>query len=304
MQILSSCTQAIRDCKETHSFAVAHLYNDDVPMKMHIHDTYEIYYSISGGRQFLIDNRFYDFAPGDIFFINQFESHYLSQLDKATHERIVLSIDPAYLISLSSAKTDLNHCFSAHDQICGHKISLTLEEQQRFRYFIHRFRENEGQEGEDILDRATFMELLLFLNISFRNHNRLAEQPEEGTPCPDGKTSPYRNISHHEQVDAILSYINQNIKSELSIEQLAANFYMSSSNICKIFKEETGTTLNRYITAKRITIAKELLSGGSSVTDACMSCGFRDYSNFLKAFTKAVGVSPKKYAALAGIFGA
>ncbi len=41
MQILSSCTQAIRDCKETHSFAVAHLYNDDVPMKMHIHDTYE-----------------------------------------------------------------------------------------------------------------------------------------------------------------------------------------------------------------------------------------------------------------------
>ena len=76
-----------------------------------------------------------------------------------------------------------------------------------------------------------------------------------------------------------------------------------SSNICKIFKEETGTTLNRYITAKRITIAKELLSGGSSVTDACMSCGFRDYSNFLKAFTKAVGVSPKKYAALAGMFG-
>ena len=143
MQIFSSCTKAIQSCKETRSFAVAHLYNDDIPMKMHIHDTYEIYYSISGGRQFLIDNRFYDFHPGDIFFINQFESHYLSQLDKATHERIVISIDPAYLISLSTEKTDLNHCFSAHDQICGHRISLTDKEQKRFMYFIHRFQENE-----------------------------------------------------------------------------------------------------------------------------------------------------------------
>ena len=298
MQIFSSCTKAIQSCKETRSFAVAHLYNDDIPMKMHIHDTYEIYYSISGGRQFLIDNRFYDFHPGDIFFINQFESHYLSQLDKATHERIVISIDPAYLISLSTEKTDLNHCFSAHDQICGHRISLTDKEQKRFMYFIHRFQENEGQEGEDILDRTTFMELLLFLNLAFRSHNRLAEQPEEGTPCPDSRAPIYRNATHREQVDAILSYINQNIKSELSIDQLATNFYMSSSNICRIFKEETGTTLNRYITAKRITIAKELLSGGSSVTEACMSCGFRDYSNCLKAFTRAVGVSPKKYVAL------
>ena len=49
-------------------------------MDIHIHDCYEIYYSISGGKQFLIDNRFYNFNPGDIFFINQYESHYISQI--------------------------------------------------------------------------------------------------------------------------------------------------------------------------------------------------------------------------------
>ena len=26
------------------------------------------------------------------------------------------------------------------------------------------------------------------------------------------------------------------------------------------------------------------------------ACGFNDYSNYLRAFTKAVGISPKKYA--------
>jgi AraC-like DNA-binding protein len=34
---------------------------------------------------------------------------------------------------------------------------------------------------------------------------------------------------------------------------------------------------------------------GLGVSEVCEKCGFNDYSNFLKAFTKAVGVSPKKY---------
>ena len=77
-------------------------------MSMHIHDSYEIYFSISGGKQFLIDNRFYDIRPGDLFFINQFESHYLTQIDQQVHERIVLSIYPDYLKELSTESTDLS----------------------------------------------------------------------------------------------------------------------------------------------------------------------------------------------------
>ena len=102
MKEYSSCKSAIQSCIENKSFAVAHLYNDERPMDMHIHDCYEIYYSISGGKQCLIDNRFYDIQPGDIFFINQYESHYLSQIDQAVHERIVLSIYPDFVKSISS----------------------------------------------------------------------------------------------------------------------------------------------------------------------------------------------------------
>lgn len=77
-----SCKEAMRQCMDTHTFAFAHLYNDEKAMDMHIHDCYEIYYSISGGKQFLIDNYFYDISNGDIFLINQFESHYLTQIDQ------------------------------------------------------------------------------------------------------------------------------------------------------------------------------------------------------------------------------
>lgn len=96
-------------------------------------------------------------------------------------------------------------------------------------------------------------------------------------------------------MDEILSYIDRNISESFGLEDLSAHFYLSSSYLCRIFKSATGTTINKYIVAKRITLAKSLLTEGCSVTEACERCGFNDYSNFLKSFKKATGVSPKKY---------
>lgn len=278
-----SCKESMRQCMDTHTFAFAHLYNDEKAMDMHIHDCYEIYYSISGGKQFLIDNYFYDISDGDIFLINQFESHYLTQIDQQKHERIILSIDPEYLKQISTEKTDLNHCFQFRGTDMPHQLHLSAEEQTRFIYFIHKLRSNSGF-GEDVLDRATFLELMVFLNRAFDKRCRASADDEP-------KASGY-----HAQVDEILSYINTHISENLTLEELSAHFFLSSSYLCRIFKATTGTTINKYITAKRITISKSLLSQGYSVNEACEACGFNDYSNYLKAFTKAVGISPKKYA--------
>ena len=49
MEELYSCRQAIENCTQTQTFAIAHLYKEENAMDMHIHDCYEIYYSISGG---------------------------------------------------------------------------------------------------------------------------------------------------------------------------------------------------------------------------------------------------------------
>lgn len=281
MKEFSSCRQTIQTCLDTKAFALAHLYNDEKPMAMHIHDSYEIYFSISGGKQFLIDNRFYDICPGDIFFINQFESHYISQVEQAVHERILLSIYPDFLKNLSTEETDLDYCFHTRDIASPHRVRLSEEEQKRFIYFIHRLASNTGY-GSDILDRAVFSEMMVFLNRVFYKHGK--KEPEN------------TEISYHRQVDDILSYINQNIQNPLTIEDLSNHFYLSASYLCRIFKSSTGMTINKYITAKRITMSKALLAEGCSVSEACERCGFNDYSNFLKAFTRAVGISPKKYA--------
>lgn len=286
MKIFTSCRDAIDTCIENQSFALAHLYSDEKPMSMHIHNSYELYFSISGGRQFLIDNRFYSIQPGDLFFINQYESHHLTQIDSQIHERIVLSIYPDFLKSLSSPRTDLDYCFSCRPENTGHKISLSEEEQKRFLYYIHKLSSIQGY-GADLLEKAVFLELMVYLNHCFSRcagQDAVLEKPE----------------GYHAQVDEILAYIHRNIGQPLTIDTLAGHFFLSPSYLCRIFKSATGTTINKYITAKRIALAKSLLMEGHTVNETAELCGFNDYSNFLKAFTKAVGISPKKYARFTG----
>jgi AraC-like DNA-binding protein len=280
MEKFTSCKAAISECLKNKYYAIAHLHKEEKTMDIHIHDCYEIYYSISGGKQFLIDNRFYDINPGDLFVINQFESHYLTQINNMVHERIIISIYPDFLKEISTIKTDLSYCFTDRNQVFNHRISLNKEQQYRFLYFIGKIT-TLNEFGSDILDRVAFMEMMVMINSLFINNHSLEIADS--------------NFQYNQQVQEILSYINQHINDTITVEQLAEQFYISTSYICRIFKAATGTTINKYINARRITIAKSLLTMGLGVSEVCEKCGFNDYSNFLKAFTKAVGISPKKY---------
>ncbi len=279
MTVFSSCDQAIQDCLNRQTFSLAHLHKEERTKEMHIHDCYEVYYSISGGRQFLIDKKVYSVAPGDLFIINQFESHKLSAVDNETHERIVLNFHPGFVKALSSPETDLDACFFRHPPDFQHKISLSKESQKRFLYHVDKITSVDGY-GCDIVRQAAIMELLVLLN-------RLSST---------NTADPKYKLSH--QVDEILAYINQNISQPITMQTLADQFYMSQSYLCRIFKNTTGTTVGKYITARRITIARALLSVGCSVTEAYERSGFTDYSSFFKTFTRIVGISPKKYATL------
>ncbi len=280
MKEVFSCNQAHRDCMESQTFAVAHLYKEEAAMDMHIHGCYEVYYSISGGHQFLIDNKLYDIAPGDLFIINQYESHKLTHIDTDMHERIILYFHPSYTKGLSTENVNLDTCFSFHPENFQHRISLDKDMQKRFLYFVDKITSASGF-GSEIIEQAACMELLVMLNI-------LSDNNSAENAIPTGR------FNH--QVDEILSYINQNIAQNITIEQLSSHFFMSQSYLCRIFKRATGTTINKYITARRITLAKSLLNNGVSVTEVYERSGFSDYSNFYKAFRKSVGISPKKYA--------
>ncbi len=282
MKELSSCKAVIENSIKEKYFALAHLYKEEKVMDMHIHDCYEIYYSVFGGKQFLIDNKVYTINPGDVFVINQYESHYVSQVDREAHERIIISIHPDFIKFLSTKSTDLSYCFTHRPSNFSHKLSFNKEQQQRFLYFINKIT-SANDYGSDLLERAAFIELMLLLNSAYLKN----------TDC---STEGIVSFKYNKLVDDILSFINQNISQNISLEEISSHFFISESYLCRIFKTATGMTINKYITARRISIAKSLLAGNLSLNEVCEQCGYNNYSNFVKAFTKTVGISPKKYA--------
>lgn len=283
MEILNSCHAAIDLCLENKKFNIAHLYKYDKTFDMHIHDCYEIYFSISGGQKFLINNQLYDFCNGDIFFINKNESHHVLSIGTEDYERYVINIHPQYLEQFAElAKIDLTDCFTNRNEQCGHKISLTEKEQQRLLFLIHRLSTTDGF-GAEVIEQAIFLEMMVFFNSLYSSK-----------PAED-KTTVHKSNKYYDKTSNIISYINQNLSDDLNMDVLSKHFALSASYLSMIFKKETGTTIQKYITAQRITLAKRLLSEGHSVTETYLACGFNDYSNFLRAFTKMVGISPKKF---------
>lgn len=95
----------------------------------------------------------------------------------------------------------------------------------------------------------------------------------------------------------ILNYIDNHYHENLSINEIAKHYGISSSGLMHMFTEYTNHSIYNYVLYRRITKAKELMYSDMSLNDIAYNCGFNDYSNFLRAFKKHTGVSPRQYRA-------
>jgi two-component system response regulator YesN len=99
------------------------------------------------------------------------------------------------------------------------------------------------------------------------------------------------------QVLAIKNYIAKNYMSDgLSISDISGYLHMSASHVCTIFKQETGDTINNYLTAYRLNKAKQYLRETLlTVAEISVKVGYRDNSYFGRIFRKHIGMTPNDY---------
>jgi AraC-like DNA-binding protein len=106
-------------------------------------------------------------------------------------------------------------------------------------------------------------------------------------PCTDQKNC---------WMEATISYIEDHISEELSNKVLAKNVSISEFHFSRIFKKESGYTVQEYITKIRITSAKVLLKNTSlSLKEIAYRCGFSNESSFSNAFKRNTAMSPGKF---------
>ena len=95
----------------------------------------------------------------------------------------------------------------------------------------------------------------------------------------------------------IKEYIANSYTNELlSIKDISEHVLFSTSYVCTLFKNETGQTLNQYITDYRIEKAKELLlDHRNRIGDISKEVGYADSNYFGKIFKKQVGMTPSEF---------
>lgn len=99
-----------------------------------------------------------------------------------------------------------------------------------------------------------------------------------------------------EVITEIIRIIHQRYPDNLTIADIASQVYLAKTYICLLFKQETGETINEYITRVRMEKAKELLQDtDQKLSDVCTAIGYAEPSYFTKQFRKYTGMNPSDY---------
>jgi AraC-like DNA-binding protein len=89
--------------------------------------------------------------------------------------------------------------------------------------------------------------------------------------------------------------LQQRFRETLRLDDVARALHVSTYHLCRIFKEETGVPIHRYLTRLRLLEALESLTAGAAdLTDLALSLGFASHSHFSNAFRKEFGISPRE----------
>ena len=84
--------------------------------------------------------------------------------------------------------------------------------------------------------------------------------------------------------------------SNVTLHDVAAHVALSNNHFCTVFSQEMGVTFTEYLTAARISRAKELLATTSMRTsDVAYAVGYNDPHYFSYLFKKNTGLSPRDF---------
>lgn len=99
-----------------------------------------------------------------------------------------------------------------------------------------------------------------------------------------------------ERVQATLVLIQRNNPSEapLSIPDIAQRVYLSASRLRHLFREQLGTSIQRYILWQRLLLAIQSASKGMSLTEAAHNAGFADAAHLSRVFRMMFGIKPSE----------
>ena len=102
--------------------------------------------------------------------------------------------------------------------------------------------------------------------------------------------------TNRESIERVRFLIERDLENPPSLEMLAEEVGYSTFYLSRIFAQETGASIPKFLRMKRIEKAAELLrTGKMNVTGAAIEVGYSSLSAFTKAFVEQIGCCPGLY---------
>ena len=192
------------------------------------------------------------------------------------YERIIFYISPEFLKRQSTEDCNLEALF---DGTYGHVLRLEERRSQKVFALAEVLEEELKKDsfGKSILANSLLLQLLV----------KIGRYREKGI-----LQAADRPAISDERIRRMLTFIENHLSEELSVEDLAEQFFISKYHMMRLFHQETGFTVHSYLSHRRLLYARELMNGGMRATEACYRCGFRSYSSFTRSYGKYFGTTP------------
>ncbi len=236
----------------------------------HYHNYYELYYLEDGGRYQWSDNDLYLLQPGDFIIFSPYSMHYSYGDTDMRFRRIVLyfqrnEIDSPELIHILDKGNGMYRPKGKDSQLIQRILTELLKEQTK----------------ESPFRRECCHSLLNFLLYHVARENRIM------TPV---------QTEQNKRIAQIMGYIHTHYNEQITLEQLAEKFYVSTFYLCREFRAYTNSTIVQYINVTRIMNAQRMLMETSkNITQIGRETGFSNLTHFNRVFKQVTGMTPSGF---------
>ena len=239
-------------------------------------ETYEIFRVLEGHFYCAVEGQKYSLSPGDILFTLPNERHTTAPDTNEAYTRQIIQLERGYLtekfpdiVSKLDKKPAGRQNYIPASLASKYAVDIIFSQ-------LHEYALSDKDEAETMLRLCS---LVLVTKIS----EILKYEYTSG------------EIRLKKNIKKITDYINDNITAPINLDGIANYLYLDKSYVCRLFKRETGLTINAYINMTRVSMAKQMISSGTSPRAAYTRCGYNDYSTFYRAFRRYAGITPEEF---------
>lgn len=254
----------------------------------HWHQGCEILFIHAGEGTIIVNQHAYEIERGMLFLFQPFQLHkvYPRISKDKPYERTKIYFNPE---ELSKHFESFPSRFALLQKLwLGKNIKqvFDLDEGTQLLEQLLQYYEQDRRKYKEPSQEETVLLMLQILGLLQRSH------------APEEAANPFLPIEKRplRYSERIMQWIEEHYSQEVSLDRIASELHLSKFYVSRVFRQETGSSITDYLTARRMKQACRLLQTTLlPVEKVGIEVGLPDVSYFVQLFKKVVGTTPLKY---------